>query len=260
MIRISTPKTSMYTIFALIMTTLSACSTITPVSPELQAKRVDIHYQLGIDALDKENMPKAFAELMHAMNIDPDRSDVLAALGYAWQLRGDLDKANTYYLRAIKNDPSSATYNNFGGLLLQMNKPKLAEGYFRKALDNPRYPHPDIAYINLGDALLQQNRFNAAISAYHQARILNHFQETSRIREAAAYVRYDRITYAKALYGTILRDKPNNRQALEGLVGMLRKEGKITEIKKQLKQFHGQASNPLDQAWAEEEIKRLSNQ
>lgn len=241
-----------------IVMAFSACSTITQVSPELQAKRVDIHYQLGIDALNRRNMPKAFDELLHATKIAPDRSDVLAALGYAWQLRGNLDKANDYYQQAIKHEPSSATYNNYGGLLMQMHKPKLAEQYFRKALDNPRYPNPDIAYINLGDALLLQDRFNEAMAAYHQARILNHFQETSRIHEAEAYVHYDRIAYAGALYETILRDKPGNRQALEGYMGVLRKEGNTSEIRKQLKQFRHLTSNPLDKVWAEEEIKSLS--
>jgi len=244
----------------LITTFLPACSTTIAVSPELQAKRVNIHYQLGIDALNKGNMPKAFEELLRAESMDPDRSDVLDALGYAWQLRGNLDKANAYYRRALKHDPSPATYNNYGGLMLRMNKPNAAEKYFRKALDNPRYRNPDIAYINLGDALLLQDRFNEAIAAYRQARILNRFQETSRIREAQAYVRYKRITYAKALYETILRDKPGNRQALEGLLYLLRKEGNVSGVRKQLEHFHKLTSDPLNRAWAKEEIKRLSNQ
>jgi len=253
-------KTFFLFILLLFTAVFSACSTVTPVSPELQAKRVKVHYQLGIDALNKGNLPKAFEELLHAESLNPNRSDVLAALGYAWQVRGNLDKANDYYQRAIKHNPSSATYNNYGGLLLRMNKPKLAEKYFRIALNDPRYAHPDIAYINLGDALLLEDRFNEAIAAYHEARILNRFQEISRIKEAQAYVHYKRITYAKALYETILRDKPGNRQALEGLLDLLRKEKNIPEIKTQLNRFHQLTSDPLNKAWAEEELKRLSKQ
>jgi len=254
-------NTWLHAILLSITVVLSACSTMTPsASPELQAKRVDIHYKLGIDALNKGNLPKAFEELLRAESMNPNRSDVLGALGYAWQLRGNLDNANAYYRRAIKHDPSPATYNNYGGLMLRMNKPKDAEKYFRKALDDPRYRHPDIAYINLGDSLLFQDRFNEAIAAYRQARTLNRFQETSRIREAQAYVRYKRIAYARALYETILRDKPGNRQALEGLLYLLRKEGNISGVRKQLEHFHKLTSNPLNKAWAEEEIKRLSNQ
>ncbi len=241
--------------------TLSACSNMSsPASSEHQTRRVDIHYQLGIDALNKGNLPKAFEELLRAESMDSARSDVLDALAYAWQLRGDLDKSNEYYQKSLQYQPSSATYNNYGGLMLQMNKPKIAEKYFRKALDNPRYRHPDIAYINLGDALLLQKRFNEAIAAYRQARILNPVQETSRIREARAYMRYGRIIYAKALYETILRDKPGNRQALEGLLTLLHNEGNVPEARKQLERFHQLTPDLLDKAWAEEEIKRLAEQ
>ena len=238
---------------------LSACSNMNPsVSPERQAMRVDIHYQLGIDALKRRNLPKAFEELLRAKSIAPDRSDVLDALAYAWQLRGNPEKANAYYQQSIKYHPSSAAYNNYGGLLLQMNKPEKAEKYFRKALNDPRYRHPDIAYINLGDALLRQKRFHEAIAAYRQARALNPLQETSRIREARAYARYGRISVAKALYETILHDKPGNRQAIEGLLGLLYKEENVSEAKKQLERFHKLTSSPLNKAWAEQEINKLA--
>ncbi len=248
-----------YIVLLFITMVLSACATMSPsVDPKLQTRRVDIHYQLGIDALNRRNLPKAFEELLLARSLAPDRSDVLDALAYAWQLRGNLGKANGYYQQSLKHHPSSATYNNYGGLMLQMNKPKIAEKYFRIALNDPRYRHPDIAYINLGDALLLQKRFNEAIAAYRQARRLNPTQEISRIREARAYLRYGRIIFAKALYKTILHDKPGNRQALEGLLGLLRKEGNIPEVRKQLERFHQMVSDPMDKAWAEEKIKRLA--
>lgn len=248
-----------FTLPLLLAGALTACQSMGPsVSPEIQAKRADLHYQLGVDALRKGNLPKAFDELLHAKRTAPNRSDVLDALGYAWQLRGNLDKAHAYYEQAIKNGPSAATYNNYGGLLLAMGKPNEAEKYFRKALDDPRYRNPDIAYINLGDALLLQNRFNEAIRTYRQARILNPHQEISRIREARAYVRYKRIPYAKALYETILRDDPGNRQALEDLLGLLEKEENLSEARKQLERFHQLTSRPVDKAWAKETIERLS--
>ncbi len=236
----------------------SACqSTGTSATPELLNKRVNLHYALGVDALRKGNLPKAFDELLHAEQMAPDRADVLAALAYAWQLRGNLDKAHAYYVRAIENNPSPATYNNYGGLLLVMNKPEEAEKYFRKALDDPRYRHPDIAYINLGDALLAEDRFNEAIAAYRQAKTLNPGQELSRIREAQAYVRYKRFDYARALYETILRDSPGNRRAIAGLLPLLKKNGNLTEARRQLERFHARTSIPADKAWAEETLKGL---
>jgi len=248
-----------FTLPLLLAGALAACQSMGPsVNPEIQAKRVNLHYQLGVDALRKGNLPKAFDELLHAKRMAPNRSDVLDALGYAWQLRGDLKKANVYYEQAIKNGPSAATYNNYGGLLLAMGKLNEAEKYFRKALDDPRYRHPDIAYINLGDALLLQNRFNEAVKAYRQARMLNPGQEISRIREARAYVRYKRIAYARALYETILRDDPGNRQALEDLLGLLEKEENPSEARRQLERFRQLTPRPADRTWARETMERLS--
>jgi len=226
-------------------------------SAEDKAKQVESHYRLGIDALNKNNLPKAFDELLIAEKIDPKRVDVLDALGIAWRLRGDMQKSHAYYQRAIAIEPSSRIYNNYGILLLTMKKPKEAESAFRKALDDPRYNHPDFSYNNLGDALLMQDRLADAIAAYRQARLLNPQQEFSRLREAAAYAKHDRPAFAKAMYETILRDSPGNLQALQGLIPMLEEAGENAEAMRQLKTFSKVTSNPLDRAWAEERLKAL---
>ena len=124
--------------------------------PAKLAKRVELHYKIGLDSINKGNLPKAFDELLMANKLAPDNADVLAALGYAWRLRGELKKAERYYLRAIRHDPTPAIYTNFGSLLLDLGKPKKAEKMALRALENPRYPRPDIASIILGDALLAQ--------------------------------------------------------------------------------------------------------
>ncbi|OIO70448.1 MAG: hypothetical protein COW19_00230 [Zetaproteobacteria bacterium CG12_big_fil_rev_8_21_14_0_65_55_1124] len=237
---------------------LSACASNTaPHKEDAIAKQVESHYRLGLDALEKNNLPKAFDELLHAEQLDPKRADVLDALGYAWRLRGNLEKSHVYYNRALAIDPAARTWNNYGALLLTMHKPKEAETAFRKALDDPRYPRPDFAYINLGDALLMQDRFNDAIAAYRQARMLNPSQEASRLKEAAAYREYDRPAFAKAMYETILRDSPANRQALEGLLSLLEGQRDTGEAQRQLQQFIKLTPEPMDRAWAEETLKGM---
>ncbi|MDQ6986428.1 MAG: tetratricopeptide repeat protein [Mariprofundaceae bacterium] len=237
---------------------LPACQT-NPIhsNPNKIEKQIESHYRLGLDALNKNNLPKAFKELLYAESLDPKRSEVLDALGYAWQLRGDLNKSLTYYKRAIANQPTARTYNNYGTLLLAMNKAEKAEAAFRKALDDPRYNRPDYAYINLGDALLMQDKFNDAIAAFRQARLLNPYQELSRLKEAAAYQQYKRPAFAKAMYETILRDSPGNRPALESLLPLLKAEHKTAEARRQLQTFIKRSSEPLDQAWATETLKAI---
>ncbi len=240
------------------LVSLSACQTI-PAHPSSASieKQIESHFRLGLDALNKNNLPKAFKELLHAESLDPKRTEVLDALGYAWQLRGNLEKSLAYYKRAIANQPTARTYNNYGTLLLAMKEAKKAEAAFRKALDDPRYNRPDYAYINLGDALLMQDKFNDAIAAYRQARLLNPHQELSRLKEAAAYMQHKRPAFAKAMYETILRDSPGNKPALENLLPLLKAEHELTEVRRQLQMFIKRSSEPLDRAWATETLKAM---
>jgi len=242
-------------VFAL---SLSACAGKQNKSTEKGTpKQVESHYLLGLDALNKNNLPKAFDELLHAERLNPRRTDILDALGVAWRLRGDLQKSHDYYTRAIAIEPSPRIYNNFGILLLTMQKPKEAEKAFRSALDDPRYNRPDIAYINLGDALLMQDRFNDAIAAYRQARLINPLPELSRLKEASAYVKYNRPAFAQAMYETILRDSPANLQALQGLLPLLQKNREPGLMREHLQTFIRQTPEPLDRAWAEEQLKGM---
>lgn len=227
------------------------------VAPEKLKKQVQSHYELGLDALNKNNLPKAFEELLHANKLDPKRADVLDALGYAWRLRGNLKKSEEYYKRALAVHPAPRTHNNYGALLLAMDRPKEAEIEFRKALDDPSYNHPDFAEINLGDALLAQNRFKEAIAAYRQARLLNPYQEVSRLKEAAAYLKNGQPDFAQAMYETILRDSPGNRPAMEGLVALLRSRHRIEQARQQLRSFIRVSREPMDKAWAQQTLRAI---
>lgn len=239
---------------------LTACASNKATTPPVEtsrSKQVESHYRLGLDALQKDNLPKAFDELLLAEKLDPKRADVLDALGYAWRLRGDLQKSYDYYNRSLAIAPEARTWNNYGTLLLTMHKPKEAEAAFRKALEDPRYPHPDFAYINLGDALLMQDRLEDAIVAYRQARRLNPLQEVSRLKEAAAYKEKGRTAYAIAMYETILRDTPGNRQAMQALLPLLQQEEDFVAARQQLQQFIKTTNEPMDRAWAEEALKGM---
>jgi len=238
---------------------LAGCQTTTRHDDAAQqAKSAELHFRLGIDALSKNNMPKAFSELLLAEKLAPDRADILDALGIAWIKRGKPDKAEGYYRRAIRMSPPPSTYNNYGGLLLTMGKYQQAEAMFRKALDDPRYRHPDLAYINLGDALLAQNRFEEAIASYRQARELNPLQQISRLKEARAYAEHGKTRYARAMFEAILREHPASRDAMQGLLALLKKSGDRQHAREKLVAFSKHATRPEDIAWAQEEIGRLN--
>ena len=63
---------------------MSACATTTQKDDLQQEKLAKLHYQIGIDALNKGLLPKAFDELMKSNSMRPNQAEVLDALAFAW--------------------------------------------------------------------------------------------------------------------------------------------------------------------------------
>lgn len=236
--------------------TLSACQS-SNISPETMERRAESHYQLGLSALQTSNLPRAFDELMQAQELAPKRPEILDALGLAWRIHGNLKRSEEFYLKAVKLDPPSETYINYGSLLLQLKRPEEAEIFFRKALDDPRYRNPDLAYLNLGDALFQQGKDIEAIAAYRQAAVLNPREGLPQLREAGVYIRQGREQYALAIYEVVLQKNPGSRDAMQGMINLLPTASDPVAIMDQLRTFRDKTSNPLDRAWADEQLREL---
>ncbi|HKI61465.1 MAG TPA: tetratricopeptide repeat protein [Mariprofundaceae bacterium] len=235
---------------------LAACGSNKHVNEKNQ-KISRIHYELGIDALNKGLLPKAFKELIEADKSMPNQAKVEDALAYAWRLRGDLKKSETYYKKALSHSAQASTQNNYGSLLIQMKRYKEAEIQLRKALQDPTYPNQNLVYLNLGDALLEQEDFNGAINAYRQAKRFQPEDIRPQIKEAKAYIRYNRLNYARALYETLLRRNSGNRAIAEGLLDVLKKQNDLSAARDMLKTFRQHATSDLDKAWALDESERL---
>jgi Tfp pilus assembly protein PilF len=241
---------------------LSACASTSNIDhPDKQSRLADIHYRLGIDALGKQGMlPKAFHELIKSDEILPDQPGVLDALAYAWLLRGDMKKAESYYLRAIRLHAGAATYNNYANLLNRMKRFQEAEKAARQALDDPRYPNQDLAFINLGDALLGQKKFEPAIAAYQSATVFNPNNGIIKLRMAHAYNKHGKLREARLLYETFLIKQQDSRAAVEGLLSVLDQQQDSRAAASVLHQFSQHASAVLDKAWAQNELERRKSQ
>ncbi len=249
-------------IILLLVMVLTACSTaINKIdAPDKQAKLANIHYQLGVDALGKQGMlPKAFDELMESNKLLPNQPVVLDALAYAWLLRGDMKKSESFYLRAIHHDAGAATFNNYANLLNRLKRYPEAEKLARKALADPRYPNQDLAFINLGDALLGQKKFDAAIKAYLQARVFNPGSDLVNLRLAHAYFKHGKLRESRVLYEIMIRKQKDNRQAVEGLLNVLEQQKDTAAARQILNRFSQQTTAPLDRAWALSELNRIRN-
>ncbi len=231
---------------------LTACASNNPAKHEInQEKLAHIHYQLAIDALGKEGMlPKAFDELMKSNALHPNQPEVLDALAYAWLLRGDMKKSEQYYKQALHHGGRAATQNNYANLLNKLQRFEEAEAMARLSLDDPRYPNQDLAFINLGDALLGQKKFEQAIGAYSQAKMFNPNSGLTQSKLANAYFQQGRLNESAELYRGLLRIDPDNRTIIEGLVEVLKKQNKQSEARMILQDFSSKSNSSLDKAWA----------
>jgi len=243
----------------LILFSLAACQS-SPAEKRQEAdlkKRSVFHYRLGLDALHKGSLPRAFEELLLAEKIVPNQPSTLDAIGHAWRLRGNLIQAKKYYERAIHNGAGSSTYNNYGNLLVEMQNYTLAIEHLKTALGDPRYPNQAFAFTNLGDAYIGLNQFEEGISAYRKAHMLAPKQDYAQLREAAAYIKFKRINYAQALYETILRKNPVNQQALAGLIKLLENQPQSSLLQTYISNYIKKTNNAFGKAWAKDELARL---
>lgn len=236
---------------------LCACATSTQKEVRQKEELAKLHYQIGIDALHKGNLPKAFDELMTSNAAHPNQAEVLDALAYAWLLRGDLKKSESHYRKSLRIKARASTQNNYANLLNKMKRYKKAESMARKALEDPRYPRQDLAFINLGDALLGQKKLDDAIRSYGQAQLFNSNDILPQLKMANAYMQYNRPHEARALYKTLMLQHGNSRIVVMGMLQVLKKQNDLEEARRVMAQFGRQATSTQDKEWAREELEQL---
>lgn len=86
----------------------------------------------------------------------------------AWSLSrmGETRKAVLHCRRSIELDPDYPNaYNDLGSYLVDLERPREAEQWLRRALDFDDYCCPHYAWYHLGRSLLLQGRLDAAMSA-----------------------------------------------------------------------------------------------
>lgn len=107
--------------------------------------------QLGLAYLKQGNRERAKSKLFLALSQAPDSPVVNASVAYLMEKVGEMDKAHSYYKKAIALAPGSgAQLNNYGTFLCRQGQYREAETYFLQAVKDVRYPHTSGAYENAG--------------------------------------------------------------------------------------------------------------
>ncbi len=114
-------------------------------------KAASYNVQLGLGYLKQGDRPRSKKKLLTALEQAPNSPDVNAAMAYYFEQTKELEQAKKYYLKAISlSSNSGAQLNNYGTFLCRQGDYAKAETYFLKAIKDVQYVHTSGAYENAG--------------------------------------------------------------------------------------------------------------
>lgn len=118
--------------------------------PDLN-KAASYNVQLGLGYLKQGDRPRAKKKLLTALEQEPNSADVNAAIAYYFEQTNELDQSKKYYLKAVSlSSNGGAQLNNYGTFLCRQGQYKKAETYFLRAVKDENYVHTAGAYENAG--------------------------------------------------------------------------------------------------------------
>jgi len=141
--------------------------------PTRQYNRSEVaatNLKLGISYMQDGQYEKALERLIRAREARSDYPPIYNALGVLYQKLGVYDVAEDNFKKAIKLNPKkSSTLNNYGLLLCQTQRYEEADEFFLRAVNNPLYTTPELAYNNAGTCALNNGQIELAEHYFKEA-------------------------------------------------------------------------------------------
>jgi type IV pilus assembly protein PilF len=194
-------KIKSLTVLLLCATLLTACSTVgssgNTAAEEKKKKIASINIELGMGYLEEKNIQRAKEKFLEALDADPSLPEVQYSLAYFYEATGDLQQANTCYLKAIALAPKRGdSQNNYGTYLCRMGEYRKSIKHFRIALQDPTYLDTAGAYENAGVCALKIPDPKQALTYFNHAILQDANHPVSLIN--AAELEYKRGNYSAA--------------------------------------------------------------
>jgi type IV pilus assembly protein PilF len=151
-----------------------ACATSPSDEPQLAPGETDnqlaiVNAQLGLGYLRSGQLDLAWQRLNTALKADPDYATAHNGMALVYDRLNEPVKAEKHFKRAIELNPEdSAAQTNYGVFLCEHGRIEEGEKYFMKAVENPLYDKPAMAYTNAGMCRLRADDASAA-EAYFRA-------------------------------------------------------------------------------------------
>lgn len=178
--------------------------------PKDARTRATLHTELGSLYFQNGNVIVALEELTIAVSIDPDYAPAYSTRGIVLFQIKEYASAEKDFSRALDLDPKNPQINNnYGWFLCHTGKEKEAIAYFQRAIKEPLYQTPEVAYLNAG----------------------------------ACYAKLGELDLAEENIRKTLRYQPDNSQALFQLASISYRRGNYDAAKLHLKKMN-QLSDP----------------
>lgn len=183
-------------VFLLLLSTalLTACATSggndrmhRADTPETRRNAAEVHTQLGHGLMREGRLKQALEKLQIAVQFDPDYAPAHTMLGTLYSRIDNLPEAEKQYRRAVQLKPKEGdTNNNYAVLLCKMGKADKARSYFKKALADPFYKTPAVAWTNAGICRTRAGQYPLAVSDLQKALAIDPTYATALYQMARA--------------------------------------------------------------------------
>lgn len=139
-------------------------------SPLVQQSPADIYIELSAAYLRENRMDEAFKNAKKAVIVDPGSSNAHYMLALVHQRLGQAVAADEAYRKSVRLDPRNpVALNAYGSFLCDAKQYTEADSYFRRALENPLYSTPWLAWHNAGWCKEMAGEMQQAESDYRSA-------------------------------------------------------------------------------------------
>jgi len=145
---------------------LSAC-VVVQEGPTQNEKASKINVQLGIGYYNQNNLELANEKLLKALDQDPQSSQAHHAFAVLQNRFLNREKAEYHFIKAVElDDSNSEAMNNYGAFLCQDERYVKARDLFLRAVENPLYRTPEVAYTNAAVCLRKGGQEPEAVKDY----------------------------------------------------------------------------------------------
>lgn len=194
---------------------------------------IEGHILMGSVLFAQDRKPEAFAELNHAIEIDPKRVESYLSLARFYALTKDLVTAEATFQRAISvNGASAMAHYEYGKFLAQLGRTDGAEVEFQKAVQvdgsnrNARFVLASFYLVN--------KRFDKAEEAYKGLAELDKDKPEGRSVLADFYSAIGRLDEAVAIYKEVVTKSPDYTQGHYRLAEILMMRGDVAGARNEI--------------------------